>query len=623
MIVRADATPTYTITEIGLTGAPYVAVGPNRNEKESEISSLNASGVAVGWNLRYFNNNSGYGQDAFYRNNGVTTQVGLTGSGYEEQQAGGIGRYSQVLGLNVAGLAVGMSRRFDFNDGASTIGQDLWVTTGAATTRIGLSGTPYEFLPTFSGSSVRRSSDFSAINQAGAIAGISRRYSVLNPIAINPTNIGQDAWMYQGGVTTTIGLFGVGYERANGADIARFSTVQALNDAGQAIGVSRRYQPTGPDQGEDAWLYDSTGVHVIGFTGTGYSYVNGPGAYRVSSAQKLNAAGFAIGVSNRFSSTGAALGLDSWVYHAGTTRMVGLIGSDYEVITAQGISRTSGVDFLNASGESAGLSGRREAGLDVWIDDGQATHRVGLVGPGYERLDSNGTYRHSTLGFFNDAGRAAGTSERYSATSTDLGLDTWIADAAGNTQRIGLTGAPYERPIGGNAYRMNKPLALNVGGQVIGTSAIYNAAQQSIGTAGWFYDPTTGVSQPLAFSFDSHGASETTPMVLTDQGAVFGSYYNVQQDQQDLFVWTPADGMHDLGALVAGGMTANNWTSFQLFTAAAGVGADGYPALIAGFGLKTGQTDGSAAFVMSIVPEPSSLAALGSCAIFALRRRRA
>lgn len=80
-------------------------------------------------------------------------------------------------------------------------------------------------------------------NQAGQVLG----FAILGPYGG-----GRTSWLYGAGTTREIGLAGFGYRNAEfNAD----NLAQALNEAGQAVGRSIRYEGV-DDRGQTAWFYD-------------------------------------------------------------------------------------------------------------------------------------------------------------------------------------------------------------------------------------------------------------------------------------------------------------------------------------------------------------------------------
>ena len=75
-----------------------------------------------------------------------------------------------------------------------------------------------------------------------------------------------------------------------------------------------------------------------------------------------------------------------------------------------------------------------------------------------------------------------------------------------------------------------------------------------------------------------------------------------------------ADGMHDLGALVDGGLPANGWEALASSLFSNGLGQ------ITGNGKRVSQSGGQMGYLLTPVPEPATLVLLG-CSVMLLPRR--
>jgi hypothetical protein len=604
---------------------------------------LNAAGQVIGTTLL----TRTFGQDAWFYDGTSTVRIGLTGSIYEYTTSSGTKfRLAEVQQLNAGGEVLG--KCYLFNSDHHELGADTWVYDGTSTHRIGLTGAGYQYTYTYTGTGggTARSATAAGLNDAGQAAGDSERYYT------NGNSLGSDAWFYDGSASHVIGLTGSGYEFvdvSNGGAFRRSTSVQ-LNAAGQVLGESDRYNATGTSLGSDVWLYDNatSQTHVIGLTGSGYEYTaSGGGTYRESFARQLNDAGQAIGVSTPYNSAGTPIGEDSWIYSGGSTTRIGLTGPDYEYTytgPGGGTVRGSFPQTINAAGQVAGNTTRVNAsgiplGHDPWVYSGGTTRRVGLVGGVYEFIEGNGggTSRTSDLLQLNATGQTIGTSDRYAADAEGLGHDAWVDDGT-TTQRIGLIGAGHEYTTAIGVVRSSTPLDINAAGQVIGTSARYDASGGDLGNSGWFFDPATSQTTPLEFSFQNTGYSDTTPVILTDAGVVLGEYERFDffvDEGKRVFLWSPNAGFYDLGAagqLVQGGLLSSGWAYLtsvygtDVPGAAARLTPGGAPQYILGTGVQTDPTNPANVFLLTAaVPEPASGASLALVALSAvgcLRRRQ-
>ena len=68
--------------------------------------------------------------------------------------------------------------------------------------------------------------------------------------------MGRSAWLYDGATTIDIGLTGPEHTRNNGYKYSLGGFQDQLNEAGQVIGYSERYNGGSTRLGQDAWVYD-------------------------------------------------------------------------------------------------------------------------------------------------------------------------------------------------------------------------------------------------------------------------------------------------------------------------------------------------------------------------------
>ena len=85
------------------------------------------------------------------------------------------------------------------------------------------------------------------LNQAGLIVGNSQRYNGGN------IDLGRSTWVYNGTTTVKTGLAGPEHTRTDGY---RFSQSYLINELGQTIGTSNRYNVGNKFLGESAWFFD-------------------------------------------------------------------------------------------------------------------------------------------------------------------------------------------------------------------------------------------------------------------------------------------------------------------------------------------------------------------------------
>jgi hypothetical protein len=127
----------------------------------------------------------------------------------------------------------------------------------------------------------------------------------------------QQAWMYKDGVNRELGLTGAAFiDPRYGAG---WSGVGDVNNQGQAVGVTKRFDAPTSDgrEGASAWYFDgNTTVELFGPSGAQYT---GPNGHRQTSAGRVNEAGQILGSSNRYDPvTGQDRGSSSWLYDLAT-----------------------------------------------------------------------------------------------------------------------------------------------------------------------------------------------------------------------------------------------------------------------------------------------------------------
>ena len=240
-------------------------------------------------------------------------------------------------------------------------------------------------------------------------------------------------------------------------------------------------------------------------------------------------------------------------------------------------------------------------GDSVWLYDGATTIDIGLTGAEHTR---NNGYKYSEDRHMNEAGQVFGVSYRYNGRNTELGRSVWLYDGA-TTIDIGLTG-PEHTSSNGYKYSDAKEFKqLNEAGQVIGWSYRYNGGT-NLGQDAWLYDPTLDQTFALNLSTRSDGYAYSSATYLGEDGLVLGSYTLFDALDNDLggraFYFTIADGLHDLGSLVEGGLAANGWDSLYIAIRANGLGQ------ILGHGFLTPQSAGIMSYLLTpVTPLPGDV----------------
>ena len=290
-----------TTTNIGLTGGANTG---SAGYQYSAASFQNAAGQVVGYSNRYTGVSTKIGEDVWVWNGTTTAQIGLTGGVYSTSG----GRQSSHAGFqNAAGQVVGGSARYLGETAVN--GNDTWVWNGTTSVQIGLTGGAN----TGSGAYQRSNALFQ--NEAGQVAGYSERYTGLN------TDNGRDAWAWNGTTTTQIGLTGGDNTASTGY---QYSLPEIQNTAGQIVGHSARYIGTSTYNGNDAWVWNGTITTRIGLAG---GINTGSAGYQYSSLLFQNFAGQVAGYSQRFAGVNTQIGQDAWYFDPNTLLSSAIIGS--------------------------------------------------------------------------------------------------------------------------------------------------------------------------------------------------------------------------------------------------------------------------------------------------------
>lgn len=375
-------------TQLGFTGGIY-----QRSDgwEQSYARFLNEAGQVVGESRHY----NGLNGTVWWIDDGSgPRRLGFTGGIY--QRSDGV-EFSEVHYLNEAGQTVGYSRDFD----ANSIYTDSvpWIDKGSGPIRLGYYGNGYVGYGSVTG-----------LNEAGQAIGQSIA-SYIGPFA------SWMAWMDDGSGPTRLGLTGTGYQRSDGVQ-GSFATL--INEAGQVVGYSGRYDGA-QDLGNAVWIDNGSGATRLGLTGGQYQHAYGDES---SEALFLNEAGQVVGTSRRFNGTtgaGQAVWLDDGT---GPTRL-GFTGGAYQRSDGYELSE---VEFFNEAGQAYGYSrqynGMASTGQAAWIDDGSGPIRLGFTGGTYQRSDG---WERSEAQFVNEAGQVAGFSTRYSGTDNN-GQAGWFYD---------------------------------------------------------------------------------------------------------------------------------------------------------------------------------------------------
>jgi hypothetical protein len=366
-----------TTIEIGLTGAEYTR---DDGYRVNRVDRLNDAGQVSGYSER-FNGSSYLGTSAWLYNGTTTIEIGPTGAEFTRSDGS---RYYDADGsfeLNQAGQVAGLAARY--GGGTKDLGWGAWLYDGAKTVVVGLTGTEHTRDDGFRQSRFLLgpgSYPMAVVNERGQTVGSSDRYG-------GSTYLGSSAWLYDGTNTIEIGLTGPEHTRSDGF---RSSDVccgpdQPLNEAGYVIGHSRRYQGA-ESLGNSAWLYDGTSTIEIGLAGPEHTRSDG---YKASGAAALNDAGQVVGTSLRYEGT-RELGPRAWFYNGTTTIEIGLTGPEYT--RSDGLQEIT-PHYLNQSGQVVGTSYRFDSDTrDFWFYDPTLNQTFSLRFPYIVDADYEITY---------------------------------------------------------------------------------------------------------------------------------------------------------------------------------------------------------------------------------------
>ena len=300
--IRNPATGVHT--PIGFTDATHTRADGYR---ESHVGWLDPAGFVVGFSNR-FNGATDAGLSAWlYRpSTGNTTRLGFSGYPYIGPNGKEV---TYIDGIRKSRFILGSSIQYDgFNEY-----YDPWIydIQGASYKHYGLTDTDHTKLGGY------RSGDLAGMNDRGDVAGSSWRFS--------PTggSIGSTAWYYQAstGQYQAIGLTDAAHTTDPGR---RASYAKFIGAAGHIAGTADRVrQSTWPNGGTSAWLFDpATGTTTqLGFYDGVHSHQFG---YQESGIIDLNDAGQVLGFSERYNATPTR---SAWFYDPATKTQTPLVFS--------------------------------------------------------------------------------------------------------------------------------------------------------------------------------------------------------------------------------------------------------------------------------------------------------
>ena len=548
-----------TTRRIGLEDAEHL--GSDGMHGSSAVA-LNEAGQAIGNSSRFAN---GGGRSAFFYDGSGTRNIGLVDAAHTRSDGY---RWSEVLALSESGHVLGAAQIF--NGGSMVIGQSSFLFHGQTTLILGLTDAEH------TRSDGQQVSTANRLNASGRVLGHSERYSGMN-------YNGLSAFLYDGTRTLEIGFTDVEHTSISGY---RHNGARALNNAGQVIGESDRYGGTAFLQGRTAYLFDGQQTIDIGLVDAAHTRSDG---YRSSHVSELNEAGQAMGSSAR-PTTG---GQSTFLFNGTTT--LDISPKDAEHTRSDGLRSSHGAE-LNGKGHVLGFANRylgtQYLGQSVFLYDGVSTLNIGLTDSEHTRGDG---HRMSTYWALNESGQAIGNSERYLGNAS-AGQSAFVYDGS-RTVNIGFKDARHTRADG---HRHSTVVAINDAGQVVGYSVRYGSFTEPSATSPIFYDSATGRTYDLTVTQRPDGYASGRPEFLGEDGLVLGTYDLGAEKRA--FMFTIATGSRDLGALVAGGLTAKGWSHLADAVRANGRG------YIIGTGLLSNVFEAKVAYILKpigfVAPPP-------------------
>jgi len=622
----------FDLHQVGLSGPGYqYTLGGQTVPPFTNFASIppvgelvTPSGQLAGLTGRVNSSGVYLGQDAWFFDGTTNHVIGLIGAGYEYTTASGVFRSGGSQTITNSGLVSGTASRYAA-DGTS-LGYDSWFFNGS--TSVAISPTGVGFDQTIPAGTVRKAQAIT-MDDAGHVIGYSYR------IGSDGSDLGLDAWRSDGTSTQIIGLAGSDYQTTLPGGVMRFNTFDSVSPSGKISGATDRFDALGNDIGSDVWLYSGGTSTMINPTSGNFSYTLAGQTYRSSFSSFVNASGQVAATGARYSSAGDYLGIDAWTYNGATTSgPINLTGGVYEYPVTGGSSRVGSSMLIASNGHVMGKSDRFTAagddlGSDLWVYDGATTHTINLTGGVYEYTAAGGVYRRAEVSgnaqLINSSGQVAGRSYRFASDGSPLGIDVFFYDGT-SSKHVGPTGATYQKTVAGGVERDEGLVRLNDSGMVLGFSARFDGSGNDLGQAGWLFDQASNTTDLLEFSYRDDGYAWTQPQWLTGSGVVLGAYdlfSGPTLTGEHAFWWSKADGFHDLGTLVNGGLGA--WANLTEASSSGGTDLNGSPKYLMGFGRLNGTTSNSSSpFLLTphVVPEPAALALMLPGLALVLRRAR-
>jgi hypothetical protein len=380
-----------TLWRIGLTDAQHTA-GTYRS---SIVKHMNRHGVVGGVSLRFDARGRDLGQSAWVSDGPNTVRLGYTGPEHTQPTTGY--QISGVFRVYDNGWVLGYSTRY--GPGGGAVGQTAWLSDGREITPL--------------------RGDFplpQAYNDRGDIAGN----------AFLETGSGVDfsyAWRWRHGVITTLGLRDG--EHVHPVDGNSRSVMGGMNARGRVFGTATRWLPGGDWGGDSAWMFDGRTVVRIGLRGPAHDRADG---HHASYGKAMNDRGQVMGTTNRWDARGEYIGLAAWRATNGHTVRVG--PHDAQHTNRRDKFQAAKPLFINTRGAIAGTADRFRpyGGRSAWLDVNATVHMIGMQDADHTDPDYHNQWSDVTA--LNAAGQVIGTSQRYLPAP---GHTAWFYDPATRT----------------------------------------------------------------------------------------------------------------------------------------------------------------------------------------------
>ncbi|MEM6256856.1 MAG: PEP-CTERM sorting domain-containing protein [Planctomycetota bacterium] len=255
-------------------------------------------------------------------------------------------------------------------------------------------------------------------------------------------------------------------------------------------------------------------------------------------------------------------------YDDGTTRVqVGLDVPEYRNEATGEIYNTP--VRINAAGQLIGTTRRYtdaggDNGQDAWRYDGTTLSRIGLTGTGYE--DTSTGERWSQGYFINSAGVIAGSTKRYDASNTWLGYDTWMRDAVGNTQQVGVRGPDTLGPDQGYFSAFIQDVSDT--GVIVGRTIMFDTRGRGSRSDIWVYDNgalATNVGLSGA-DYEEDGNQQHSVWAVAANGTVIGRSLNYNASGSQWDHWAYQDGVLTPMTPLQDRFVGDNLGKFQGYT---------------------------------------------------------